>query len=201
MKKTFLKIFTLSLCIIFLFQVSLQHLTTSLNETDEISIVINGKQINLDTAPVIINGRTLVPARSVFEHLGANVTWNDRFQIVTIALDEKEIELAIDIKRAKINRENVPLEVAPEIINNRTMIPLRFVGEALNMNVDWNSNQRLITMSTLSNIKEINLSKDTQAKTAIFNINSSKQPNYKEQLKTIFNKIKWRNQNHQRTKL
>ncbi len=178
MKKSFLKIFTLSLCIIFLLQVSLHHFTTSLNETDEISIVINGKSISLDTAPVIVNGRTLVPARSVFEHLSANVTWNDRFQIVTITLDEKEIELAIDIKRAKINRENVPLEVAPKIINNRTMIPLRFVGEALNMNVDWNSNQKLITMNSISNIKEINLTKE--GKNAIISINSSNQPNYKE---------------------
>lgn len=182
MKKTFLKIFTLSLCIIFLFQVSLQHFTTSLNDTDEISIVINGKLISLDTAPVIVNERTLVPARSVFEHLGANVTWNDRFQVVTITLDEEEIELAIGIKRAKVNRKNVPLEVAPEIINDRTMVPLRFVGEALNMNVDWNSNQRLITMNSISNIKEIHLTKDIQAKTAIFSINSSNQPDYKKML-------------------
>lgn len=114
---------------------------------DPISILINGKLISADTAPMIQNDRTLVPMRTIFEALGAEVAWDQATRTVTGTKDGKEVVLQIDNATAKVNGQDVALDAAPTIINDRTVVPLRFVGESLGAAVDWNAGERQVIVN------------------------------------------------------
>jgi N-acetylmuramoyl-L-alanine amidase len=113
-----------------------------------LKIFVDGKIIPTSVPPVILDGRTLVPARSLFEYIGAKVEWDPVHKLVLISTQEKQIELAIGLSRAKINKKSVPLEVPPQILNDSTMIPLRFVAEALDMEVGFFPKDSLITIDS-----------------------------------------------------
>ncbi|GAA0134718.1 hypothetical protein YSY43_15580 [Paenibacillus sp. YSY-4.3] len=103
----------------------------------EIKVIINGEMQQYDQPPVLENGRTLVPLRGIFETLGAKVNWNQKEGKVTASKGDKTIELTIGSKKAKINEQLHHLDAAAKTINNRTMVPLRFIGEALGEDVLW----------------------------------------------------------------
>jgi len=116
------------------------------NTQNNISIRVNGTAVKSDVSPVIVNDRTLVPARAIFEQLGAQITWDGKTRQVGVALGEYKILLTIDNKKALVNDKNVEMDVPAQILNNRTLIPLRFVGEQLNMKVSWNAAEKLVTV-------------------------------------------------------
>ncbi|MDD2401422.1 MAG: stalk domain-containing protein [Clostridia bacterium] len=97
-----------------------------------------------DVDPVIINGRTLVPMRGIFQALGASVDWNGELQQVTAKTEDREVKLEIGKVKSWINDEEVMLDTYPQIIEGRTMIPLRFVGEALGCKVNWDGVKKVI---------------------------------------------------------
>jgi len=112
----------------------------------------NGKEIEMDVSPLIIENRTLLPIRYVADPLGADVLWNNDEKKVTINKGELKLELWIGNNTAKINGVDVLIdknnkEVKPLIINNRTMLPVRFVTEALGCNVDYYAPEGKITIN------------------------------------------------------
>lgn len=112
---------------------------------------INGEIRNMDAAPVIREGRTLLPIRFVAEPLGAAVAWDNMEQKVTITLGDKVIQLWIGKAEALVNGSSVPidpgnLEVRPLILQNRTMLPLRFVSENMGAKVEWREPDRSISV-------------------------------------------------------
>ena len=115
--------------------------------------VINDKTVILELAPFIENGRTLVPLRFIAETFGANVGWEAKEQKITITLENKNIILWIDKKEALVNNERYYLEVPPKVIEipeiggGRTVVPLRFVSEALGAQVDWDPELQIITIT------------------------------------------------------
>lgn len=116
-----------------------------------ISIKVNGTAVKSDTAPIIVDNRTLVPARAVFEQLGALITWDEKMGQVGVELGGYKILLTINNNKASVNNKSVEMDVPAKIINSRTMIPLRFVGEQLNMDVGWNANEKLVTVNSKKN--------------------------------------------------
>jgi hypothetical protein len=96
-----------------------------------------GRKMEFDVPPQIVNGRTLMPIRAIAQKLGAGVDWNPKTRTITIRKGDKVIVLAVDKPNARVNGKLVKLDVPPKIINNRTMIPLRFVAENLDVNVTW----------------------------------------------------------------
>ncbi len=110
------------------------------------NIKINGELVPTDMPPVIIENRTLVPARAVFEKIGANVSWDGANQKVSLVLNDTSMEFRINDSNVKVNDKTVQLDVPAKIINDRTMLPLRFVGEQLNMKVGWFPNEALVTL-------------------------------------------------------
>ncbi len=102
------------------------------------AVFLDGQQIEFDVEPTIENGRTLVPLRAIFESLGANVVWEGNTSTVTATKGEINISLQIGNKVAYRNSQAVELDVPGKIIQGRTMVPLRFVGEALDCSVNWN---------------------------------------------------------------
>lgn len=115
---------------------------------DPITLIINEKIIESEVPPIIIDSRTLVPARAVFEELGATVSWVEETQKIFISLEENLILLTVNSSEANINGEIKAIEVPPKIVNDSTMIPLRFVAEALNFDIAWNGNERIASISS-----------------------------------------------------
>ena len=113
---------------------------------------VDDKPVLLDVAPIIIENRTLLPIRWVAEPLGAKVDWDSTMRKVTITLKETIIELWIGKSVAKVNGIDAPIDsdnskVVPEIINSRTMLPLRFIAENLGAKVDWDGSTQTITIT------------------------------------------------------
>lgn len=112
-----------------------------------VTLNIDGKEVTTGEMPaIIIDGRTLVPAREVFESdsINAKVEWNQKNQEVYISYKDKYIVLKVGSKTAYVNNKAIALDVPANLIrdtsqkNPKTMIPLRFVTENLGYGIDWN---------------------------------------------------------------
>jgi outer membrane protein assembly factor BamB len=116
------------------------------------SFTVNGVSNTLDSPPVIKNSRTLLPIRALIESLGGTVGWDATEKKVSVSLGSKTIELWIGKSIANVNGIDTPIDatnskVVPEIINSRTMLPLRFVTENLGCNVQWDGTTKTITIT------------------------------------------------------
>jgi len=115
---------------------------------DEISVEIDGVKQSYDVMPVIINGRTLVPMRAIFEAFGAEVFWDETNRSVAASKDSTAVLLKIDSDVATLNGKEVTLDSPATIINGRTMVPVRFISEALGNKVDWNGDTRTVIITS-----------------------------------------------------
>ena len=105
--------------------------------SQSLTLFANGKRINLQGSPVIKEGRTLIPLRDVAETLGAKVNWNPDKKMVVINKGDIEINLNINNSEASVNGKKIKLDVPAQVYNNKTMVPLRFVAEALKTKVNY----------------------------------------------------------------
>lgn len=112
-------------------------------------IRLDGELVRFDTQyPMIINDFTLVPIRAVTEALGAKVSWDGDNQLVTIKKGKTAIELCIGSDTALVNGDAVKIDAPAEVINNRTMVPLRFVAETFGLTVEWDGDTRTVEITT-----------------------------------------------------
>lgn len=107
-----------------------------------VSIYVDGTKVKCDVPPIIVNDRTLVPARAFFENIGATVNWDEKLREVTIKNSKYIIKLSIDSEIAYVNDSKYNLDVSAMIIvdelgNGRTMIPLRFISAQMGYTVLW----------------------------------------------------------------
>lgn len=139
---------------------SLGILTTSISglaygqTNDDIKVMLDGKQLSFDVNPVIHNDRTLVPFRVIFEKLGVNVDWDNDTRTVTAEGNDVNIELTIDKDTAKINGKDVKLDAPAKIYDDRTMVPVRIVTEAMGCTVDWVNATRTVIIETEDTLNE-----------------------------------------------
>ncbi|MDP4118992.1 MAG: stalk domain-containing protein, partial [Bacillota bacterium] len=115
---------------------------------ENISICIDGRNIKTDVNPVILQGRTLVPLRSISEAVGASVNWDKQSQGIELVYGNKKVNLSIGSTMAYDNGRQVFLEVPPQIINGRTMVPIRFVAECFGFNISWNNKTNTVIIET-----------------------------------------------------
>lgn len=113
-----------------------------------ITIYIDGNSQTFAQPPIIKNGTTLVPLRGVFEKLGATVDWNGKTRTVTTVKNSTTIILKIGSTKPTVNGKATTISIPAQIIKNRTMVPLRFVSEALGAAVNWNGTKRTITINS-----------------------------------------------------
>lgn len=109
-----------------------------------ISIDVNGNVLLFDQAPVIENGRTLVPARAILESLGASVSWDAGTKTVTATKGSTQVSMKIGAPSMSVNGSVQALEAPAKIINNRTVVPVRAISEAFGCEVTWDGNIRHI---------------------------------------------------------
>ncbi len=113
-----------------------------------ITVLLNDKDIAFDVLPVKENDRVLVPVRAISESLGAKVEWDNDTSTANIVKDGKNITLQIGNNVMKIGVREITLDVAPKIIDGRTLVPVRAVSEAFEAQVDWNNEYQCVIIKT-----------------------------------------------------
>ncbi len=114
-----------------------------------IGVTVNGKTLTFDQPPVLMHDRTLVPLRAIFTELGADIAWDDATKTVTATKGETVIVMQIDNANYTVNGEAKVLDVPAQLINDRTLIPVRAVAESFNCTVNWYDDTQ--TVEILSN--------------------------------------------------
>jgi len=113
-----------------------------------ITIYVDGVQLKTDQPPVMVQGRVMLPLRAIFEALDASVDWDRKKQTVTATKGDTTVVLKIKSRVAIINNQTVTLDVPAQILGGRTMVPVRFVSEALGQEVDWNTRSQVVTINS-----------------------------------------------------
>lgn len=113
-----------------------------------ISVTLNGETLAFDVQPQLIDNRTMVPLRKIFEAMGAVVDWDDNTQTVTATKGNERVIATINSKNVYISGETKTLDVPPMVINDRTLVPVRFVAEAFGANVDWDEITQTVVIGT-----------------------------------------------------
>lgn len=115
-----------------------------------VKVFIDEKPLVMDVSPVIVHDRTFVPMRAIFEALGAELVWDGLEQSVVARSGEITIQLWIGRTDALVNGKGVTLDAAPFILESRTMVPLRFVSEAMERQVQWDGVERIVSITSRS---------------------------------------------------
>lgn len=126
----------------------IQPMAISNRGEEEIPIIVNDTEINCDQPPVIIEDRVLVPLRAIFESLDAEVYWNNDTRSVTAIRGDTTILLTIGSSLLYKNGEIIYMDVPGQIVNSRTMVPLRAVSESLGSSVYWDNETRTVHIYT-----------------------------------------------------
>ncbi len=121
-----------------------------------ITLKINGKVVKTDSAPVIEDGRTLVPVRAIVEELGYIVSWNSTTQIIDVYDIDGELRISMKLgsKKASVATgiygvmDEKTLDVSAKSIGGRTMVPARFIAETLGCEVKWDQTTKTVTITS-----------------------------------------------------
>lgn len=116
---------------------------------EEMFVAIDGKKLNnLPMPPILFDDYTVVPAREVFENLGATVDWKKDLEQVYINYNNNLVVIQVDSNKAYVNGKPLTMQTKARIINNKTMIPLRFVSTSLGFDIDWDNKTRIANIVT-----------------------------------------------------
>lgn len=116
-------------------------------DSNTITVKVNDEEIQFDQIPLVINGRTLAPLRAIFEKLGAEVKWNERKGEIISTKGDKVITLTVGKNEMYINDRRIRLDVAPQIIGERTLVPVRIIAEAFDCEVEWDEENYIVKIN------------------------------------------------------
>ena len=115
---------------------------------DDVSVYIDYVKLETDQPAIILNSRTMVPLRGIFEAIKAKVTWDDETRTVTAVRRDTTVKLEIGKNIAFINDNECVLDAVPVIQNGRTLVPVRAVSEALGCGVEWLGEENKVVITT-----------------------------------------------------
>ena len=121
---------------------------------DEITVSVNGDVLETPIAPQLVNDRTMLPMRAIFEKLGAQDTWIESDQIIFATKGNSLITLQIGTPTMSVQTTDssanniVTLDTAPYIDGDYTLVPVRAVAEALSARVDWSNETQTVSITT-----------------------------------------------------
>nr|WP_282435642.1 stalk domain-containing protein [Paenibacillus sp. SZ31] len=128
------------------------------SQIDEISIIVNDSVVQSDVKPVVHKGTTLIPLRVLEESLGVSLNWNSSTQTITVIKGDALGVLIIGNPTASVKigdvEEKVALDQPAKIIQNRVMVPVRFIAELFGAKVVWNFTIKTIIISTFPSVVE-----------------------------------------------
>lgn len=114
----------------------------------DITVTINSVPVAFDVQPRIINSRTMVPVRAIFESLGASVSWDGQTRTVTAQNGTRKVSMTIGKNEINVGDEIIVMDTVPMIINNRTLIPARFAAEVFDSSVEWDGENQIVQIIT-----------------------------------------------------
>lgn len=135
------KLISIILSITLLLSISL-----SVSANQPISVYMNNEKINFDVEPMLVNGRTMVPMRAIFEKLGAEVSWDNATNTATAFKDTTYVSITIGSLFMNTFLEPIKLDAPAMIVDGRTLIPLRAVSEAFNCEVKWDGSTSTVNI-------------------------------------------------------
>ncbi len=131
-------------CLFFFVLSNIGHAATAPNP----KLFLDGKRIVSDVEPFIKNGATFVPVAILSDTLGYDVKWEKDVRRVTIKKESKTIQMTIDEKTVYVNGKPETLDHPPQLLNWRTMVPLRFVGTIMGLDFKWESDKREVYINS-----------------------------------------------------
>lgn len=114
----------------------------------DITVCVDGTEVDFDVKPIIIDDRTMVPIRKTVEVLGAEVTWDDSIKTATITFDDRVVKMTQNDPNIYINGIRIAMDTAVRNVDSRILIPVRYLAEALDAAVMWDHNQRTVEIVT-----------------------------------------------------
>ncbi|MGF7186530.1 hypothetical protein GGQ84_002647 [Desulfitispora alkaliphila] len=102
-----------------------------------VNLVINEETVDFDVPAQMLNGRTMVPLRGIFELYGAEVDWDSSTNTIKAVKENTTIILQVNNKEGLVNNKKIELDVPAQIVDGRTLVPLRFISESMGLNVKW----------------------------------------------------------------
>ena len=142
---------------------TLSMAVTAVSADSDIKVLLNGKELSFDVPPMVVDNRTLVPFRAIFEALGYDVVWDQAEPQLIKGTKGGSIELKMEIGQTTATITNsaegteepvktVTLDVPPMVVDNRTLVPLRAVGEMSGYKVDWLGETNTATIDSPADI-------------------------------------------------
>lgn len=115
-------------------------------QISDVKVMVNGQEVHFPDQLPYINkdNRTMVPVRFVSESLGAKVSWDNENRMVIIEKGQDIIKLKIGENKALVNGKTVSFDTSAILQNDRTMVPVRFISEALGAKVSWNQENKTV---------------------------------------------------------
>lgn len=107
------------------------------SQLNGITVILNGKKLEFDVEPTLINDRTMVPMRVIFEALGAKVDWDGTTQTAIGVTKNTTIKITIGKDYLLKNDNIVVLDSPAVVISDRTLVPVRAIAESLDCKVEW----------------------------------------------------------------
>ena len=120
----------------------------------DITVIIDGKELDSDVSPVMESDRILLPVRAVFEGLGIKVDWDEKEQKVTGTKDNAIVILFVGKTVAKLNNTFVTLDAPVRFVSDRTLVPLRFIAESFGAEVSWIEEKSQVNIETLTKVTD-----------------------------------------------
>ena len=156
--RNFVRTVLLTICILML--------SVPVFASSDIRVQLNGEIIDFTDAngnkveSQIINSRTMVPMRKIFEVMGAEVEWINDTRSIIATTDELEIGLQIDNEIATVKNnggeeKKIKLDSVPVIVNGRTLVPVRFIAESLDKKVGWDAQNRAVIIIDPNSVENI----------------------------------------------
>jgi hypothetical protein len=113
-----------------------------------VKVTLDGELIKFpDTQPMMVASRILVPMRGVFEKMGAMLKWDQAMQTVTADRGGHHVVLTMGRNTAEVDGAELPLDQPATTVHGRTMVPLRFLGKSLGVDVDWHPADRTVVLT------------------------------------------------------
>lgn len=120
--------------------------TLSYVKDDAILVMLNGKYIDFDVAPIIMNDRVMVPMRNIFEALGATVNWMGETKTIFAGKGTDVITMQVGQSSFFKNEEKIEIDAPSVIVDERALVPIRAVAEALDTQVYYNENTKTVVI-------------------------------------------------------
>ena len=122
---------------------------SAFSQARDVTVSVDGNRVNFEgTQPQMMGDHVMVPLRGVFERLGATVEWQQGDQTVLAQRGDTRIELRINNNQAYINGKATTVNYPAQMVQGSTMVPIRFISEALGAYVDWDESSAMVMISS-----------------------------------------------------